>query len=102
MLKWRARSRAKLNKRFLHLVDSQVTLGAMTKHRSPAPALIRVASKAAAWQLAAGFRPIVAFCRSHSNPADKPSRVILSIHKPRVRPAAPLKRDARGAAAAGQ
>ena len=73
-LRWRARQRKMLHSRFLHLVDSQVTLGAMSKGRSSTRRLRFICKQAAAIQLAGGLFPILGFTRSHTNPADRPSR----------------------------
>ena len=98
MLKWRTRQTKCLKTRFVHLLDSQVTMGAATKHRSPSKALHRIMRKAAAHLLAGRLRPILAFCRTKTNPADRPSRRLVLL--PRPRQALPDKRAAKSAAAA--
>ena len=73
-LQWRTRKATGLSKKFLHLLDSQTTLGAMLKHRSPSPAMQYLVRRAASLELAANLAPILGFVRSHRNPADAPSR----------------------------
>ena len=73
-LQWRARSVARLGKKFLHLSDSQSALGCMSKHRSGATSLAYLVERAAALQLAGNMEPVFAFVRTHINPADRPSR----------------------------
>ena len=73
-LKWKLRSCARMSKRFLHLVDSQTAFGALTKHRSPSPLLQYLVRRAAAMELAGNLAPCLAYCHSHRNPADFPSR----------------------------
>ena len=77
-LKRRTRRVRSHGKRYLHLFDSQVTLGIMTKKRSSARILHFVARRASALELAASIHPIYAFTRSGENPADAPSRLAES------------------------
>ena len=98
MLKWRTRQKQCLKTRFIHLLDSQLTMGAATKHRSPSKPLHRIMRKAAAHLLAGRLRPILAFCRTKTNPADRPSRRLVLL--PRPRQALPKKRAGESAAAA--
>ena len=60
--------------KFLHLVDSQVALSAMSKHRSSSRVLNRILRRTNAICLASHLRPIFAFIRSEHNPSDWPSR----------------------------
>jgi hypothetical protein len=72
--KWRLRSGRNVNIKFLHLLDSQVSISVLTKHRSSSIRLNRVARKVDALELASGSKGFFAFCRSSKNPADAPSR----------------------------
>ena len=74
MLRWRSRDSAKHGTALLHLEDSQVSIGAFLKHRSPSYTLNFLTQRAAALELACNFQPFLAFVRTHRNPADKPSR----------------------------
>lgn len=73
-LRWRARTASEHGKRFLHLVDSMVTLGAMCKGRSSSRRMRRVVARASAIIMAAHFVPFLGHVRTDRNPADKPSR----------------------------
>ena len=73
-LRWRLRAEKNLESKFLHLLDSQVSIAVLTKHRSGSRQLNRVARKVSALELASGAAPILGFCRSGDNPADEPSR----------------------------
>ena len=72
--KWRLRSSQNLDTKFLHLLDSQVSISVLTKHRSSSIRLNRVARKVDALELASGSFGVFGFCRSSKNPADAPSR----------------------------
>ena len=78
-LKWRARSVARMSKKFLHLADSQSALGSYARHRSSAYSLNYLVERSCAIQVAACMEPIFAFVRTHQNPADKPSRMLLPL-----------------------
>ena len=71
----RAKSKRHLGSRYLHLLDSAVALGVLTKHRSTSHRLQRVLRRQSAVELGSGLRPVYAFVRSSMNPADRPSRV---------------------------
>ena len=73
-LRRRARCKRHLGSRYLHLLDSAVSLGVLTKHRSSSHRLQRVLRRAAATELASSIRPIYSFVRSALNPADRASR----------------------------
>jgi len=73
-LRWRARRETSIGSRFVHLLDSTVTISAMAKGRSSSRRLQRPLRQASAVILATGFSPVLGFVRSHRNPADKPSR----------------------------
>ena len=70
----RARSRRNIRSRYLHLLDSAVSLGVLTKHRSTSHKPLRVLRKVSSVELAASLRPIFSFVRSALNPADSVSR----------------------------
>jgi hypothetical protein len=74
MLRWRTRKGA-LGIRFLHLKDSQVNLAIIAKGRTSARKLAPVLEKASALTLACKLQPLGAYCRTHDNPADDPSRL---------------------------
>ena len=80
-LKRRARRVRSHGKLYLHLFDSLVTLGIMTKKRSSARILHFVARRAAALEVAASIHPLYAFTRSGENPADAPSRIAESSNR---------------------
>ena len=63
----------------MHLLDSQTALGAFIKHRSPSSSIHYLMQRASAIELAADFRPILGYCRSHRNPSDLPSRRFLNL-----------------------
>ena len=71
----KAKSRRSLGTRYLHLLDSAVALGVLTRHRSTSQRLQRVLRRQSAVELGSGVRPVYAFVRSSMNPADRPSRV---------------------------
>ena len=73
-LRWRLRSRRRLATRFLHLLDSQVCLGVLTKGRSSSWRLNRVLKQCNALTLAGGLQPLYAYVRSDWNPSDGASR----------------------------
>ena len=73
-LRWRLRAVCNLECKFLHLLDSQVSIAVLVKHRSGSRRLNRVARKVSSLELASGAVAILGFCRSSDNPADAPSR----------------------------
>jgi len=77
-LRWRTRSAQAIASRVVHLSDSQVTLGALNKFRSPADHLNRVITRIAATCLAGSMKAIFAYVATENNPADAPSRAIGS------------------------
>ena len=74
MLRWHSRESAKHGTAFLHPKDSQVSIGAFLKHRSPSYTFNFLTQRAAALELACNFQQFLGFVRTHRNPADKPSR----------------------------
>ena len=73
-LRWRLKRSHHLGTRFLHLLDSNVSLRACVKGRSSSARLRKVLCRISALCLAGDVLPVLAFVRSHRNPADKPSR----------------------------
>ena len=72
-LDWRLRSKSR-SQRFLHLVDSQVSLAVLAKGRTGSRRLLPVTRKIAARVLVGGLVPLYCFVRSALNSADEPSR----------------------------
>ena len=72
--KWRLRNSGNLDQKFFHVLDSQVSIAVLTKHRSSSIRLNRVARTVDALELASGSVGVYGFCRSDGNPADAPSR----------------------------
>ena len=75
VLRWRTRSVTRIKSRFLHLTDSQVSLGVLVKGRSSSLQLNRVISRCNALILASDLLPLFAFVQSEWNPADAISRI---------------------------
>ena len=71
-----------LGKRFLHLVDSLVNLYAFAKGRATGLALSLQVQRSNALTLAAFAEPLLGSIRSRPNPADGPSRNLLTAAKP--------------------
>ncbi|CAK0903184.1 unnamed protein product [Prorocentrum cordatum] len=75
MIRWRARSVRRHQCVFLHLLDSMVNIGALSKHRSSSPQLNKVVRTFSAWELAMGARAVFGFTSSarnkRSSPADR-------------------------------
>ena len=80
-IRWRSRQAQAHGTRFLHLIDSQVVMGATAKGRSSARRLHGILMRTAAVTLAANFRPVLAYVRTHQNPADRPSRRVRTTFK---------------------
>jgi len=75
-LRWRARSQYLVGSRCIHLLDSQVCLGALRKWRSPAPHFNRVITRIASLILASSCKVIFIYVPTEINPADHPSRQV--------------------------
>ena len=73
-LKWRAKKCSEHRRRFVHLVDSQVSMLALAKGRSSSSRLTFVIQRISALCLAAWMVPIYGYVETADNPADKPSR----------------------------
>ena len=82
-LRWRVRSARQVGKHIVHLVDSRVVLGATAKGRSSSFRLRHIMMRNAAVQLGGFVRPVLGYCRSHTNPADRPSRRAVPTQRPR-------------------
>lgn len=63
--------------RVVVLIDSAVTLNALTKGRSSSFPLLRAVRRVSATLLATGVRPLYRFVESEANPADLPSRRLV-------------------------
>ena len=61
--------------KFLHLLDSAVTIAVLTRRRSTSRRLNPTCRRVAALELATGVLPVYGFVRSAHNIADRPSRV---------------------------
>ena len=73
-LRWRLRQRGLLCRRVLHLLDSAVVIGVLTKRRSANHVMGALVRRANALELASNIHFLYACTRSTHNPADKPSR----------------------------
>lgn len=74
MLKRRSKTPAKHELRYISIVDSQVTRGAVSKGRSPSKGLNRLLKQCAAYQLGSDQYPLAAWTISRWNFADGASR----------------------------
>ena len=72
-LQWRLRSVSNVGTRFLHFLDSGVTLGICCKGRTSSNRLRKVLLRISALILGGHLQPALGFCRNHLNPSDKPS-----------------------------
>ena len=88
---WGACSVPRHGSSFLHLKDSQVSVGAFLKHRSPSFVLNFLTQRAAALELACDFQPFLGFVRTHRNPADK--HIHQKWHRPTFNPRAGKAED---------
>ena len=73
-LVWRLERRRETKCRFIHLVDSLVSLHCLTRGRSSSRKLRRVLSQINALILCADVHPVWAYVSTKQNPADRPSR----------------------------
>jgi hypothetical protein len=78
-LLWRLRRQANIGTRFLHLLDSMVTLGVVSKKRSSSKKLNHVGRQIAALELAGFLWPFLGYVRSDLNPSDEPSRKQMNL-----------------------
>jgi len=84
-LRWRSRSQFFVGSRCVHLLDSQVCLGALRKWRSPVPHFNRVITRIASLILASSCKVIFIYVPTEHNPADVPSRNVAQWRGHRVR-----------------
>ena len=73
-LQWRLRSQRNQGQRFLHLLDSQVSLAVCTKGRSSSHRLNRICRRISALLLCGDLYPLLAWVGTEDNPADEASR----------------------------
>lgn len=73
-LRWRLRVKKHIGTIGLHLMDSQVFLGAMAHGRSGSASLSKIVDRCNALVLAASYRQLLGYVETEKNPADKPSR----------------------------
>ena len=73
-IKWRVEQLKQSKTRFIHLVDSQVVLHALSRGRSSSRKMRRTLMRLCAYVLASGLVPIWGYVDTHQNPADRPSR----------------------------
>ena len=73
-LKWRLFRRKTTGGRFLHLVDSMVSLQLLNKGRTSSRKLRRVSKKIASLLLGGNLLLVLAYTNTKTNPADRPSR----------------------------
>ena len=84
-LRWRLWNVKNLEKRTVHLLDSQTCVSAFVKHRSRASSMSFLCKRASALELGSGCQMTLAYGRSHCKPADEPSH----------RPKSPSKRSTK-------
>jgi hypothetical protein len=84
-IRWMTRKKDRLNRRALHLTDSAVSMGAVTKCRSRSRALQPVLDKISALLLAGSIRFILAQVSTHENPADGPSHGRMAVRPKNVK-----------------
>ena len=73
-LRWRLRVKKHIGTVGLHLMDSQVFLGAMAHGRSSSVGVSGIVDRCNALILASGYRQLLGYVSTDVNPADKPSR----------------------------
>jgi hypothetical protein len=73
-LKWRLRRSGGIRKKFIHILDSQVSQAVLTKRRSTSKLLNRVVRRVSALELASSSHTFYGFARSDWHPADAGSR----------------------------
>ena len=73
-IKWRALKAKQANRRFLHLVDSLVSLHVVNKGRSSSRRLRPILKKISAYLLLSANSCILGYVNTSQNPADAPSR----------------------------
>lgn len=73
-LRWRLRRLKGIGRRYLHILDSIVSLAVLSKKRSSSHQLNRVVKRYDALELASSASGAFGFARSEKNPADRSSR----------------------------
>jgi hypothetical protein len=73
-VRWRAKDKNELNKRAVHLLDSQVSMSILAKGRTSSSRLLPVVRRFNAVLLAGHLHLLLGFVKSKQNPADRPSR----------------------------
>ena len=73
-VKWRVEQCAQMDLRFIHLIDSQVVLHALSRGRSSSRKMRRTLMRLCALVLGSGLVPIWGYIDTKQNPADRPSR----------------------------
>ena len=73
-VRWRLKVTANVGTRGLHLMDSQVCLGALGHGRSPSASLAPVLERINALCVAGCMVQLLGYCRTETNPADAASR----------------------------
>ena len=73
-LRWRLRVAANVGTRALQLMDSQVSLGALVKGRSPSPNLFTMMERIAGLSLGGVIVQLLGYVSNFFNPADAGSR----------------------------
>ena len=73
-VKWRVLKARNRRKRFLHLVDSLVSLHVVNKGRSSSRKLRAIMKQISAWLLMSGNSCVLGYVDTGQNPADAPSR----------------------------
>lgn len=74
-LKWRLEKCQQSNTKFVHLVDSQVVLHALTRGRSSSRKMRRTLLRINSLLLACGCYGVWTYVHTSQNPADRPSRL---------------------------
>jgi len=74
-IRWRVKVAGNIGTRALHLLDSQVVLGAITHGRSGSEQLWPVLERLNATLLGGSISLVFGYVRSEHNPADEPSRI---------------------------
>jgi hypothetical protein len=73
-LQWKTRQLIHFESRFLHLLDSQVSIAVAVKGRSSSRRLNQILRKIAAVSISADLYPLLAYIASALNPVDGASR----------------------------
>ena len=74
-VQWRLRNQSNIGSKSLHLLDSSVVIGCVSRGRSPAASLGPILDKLNALCLAGSITLLIAYIRTEENPADEPSRL---------------------------